>query len=376
MSDFPNAEFEARMEQLQGLMTDAGMDAILLCTEAEVRYFSGFRTQFWQSPTRPWYLVLPRIGAPIAVIPEIGAELMRQTWVDDIRTWSAPNPADDGVSLLADVLSAYNTVGLPMGEEASLRVPLRDFYAVRDKCTAQFVDCSEQIKAVRLVKSDAEIAILRNICAIGSVAFDRAPNLFHAGQPLKQAFRDFKIALLEEGAEDVSYLVGAAGQGGYGDVISPPGLTPLKEGDVLMLDTGSTLQGYFCDFDRNFAIGHADDAAKQAYQTLWNATEIGLEHARAGKTCAELFDAMHTALGGGSSDVGRYGHGLGIQLTEYPSIAAFDKTPLQAGMVMTLEPSLTISEGKMMVHEENILITDDTPILLTKRAAPELPVIG
>ena len=376
MTDFMPAEFESRMERIQALMMDAGMDAILLCTEAEVRYFSGFRTQFWQSPTRPWYLVLPYKGAPIAVIPEIGAELMRQTWVNDIRTWSAPNPQDDGVSLLADVLSTYETIGLPMGEEASLRVPLRDFYAVRDKCGAQFVDCSEQIKAVRIVKSDVEITVLREICGIGSAAFDRAPDLFSAGQPLKYAFRDFKIALLQEGAEDVSYLVGAAGQGGYGDLISPPDMTPLKEGDVLMLDTGSTLKGYFCDFDRNFAIGHADDAAKKAYQTLWNATEVGLQYAKAGNTCADLFHAMHDALGGGSSDVGRYGHGLGIQLTEYPSIAAFDRTPLQAGMVMTLEPSLTISGGKMMVHEENILITDDAPVLLTKRAAPELPVIG
>jgi Xaa-Pro aminopeptidase len=84
---------------------------------------------------------------------------------------------------------------------------------------------------------------------------------------------------------------------------------------------------------------------------------------------------MHTILGGGSSDVGRYGHGLGIQLTEYPSIASFDQTVLQAGMVITLEPSMAISEGKMMVHEENILITEDAPVLLTKRAAPELPVI-
>ncbi len=376
MTDFPPAEFEARLERIQALMTSAGMDAILLCTEAEVRYFSGFRTQFWQSPTRPWYLVLPRVGDPIAIIPEIGAELMRQTWVDDIRTWSSPDPIDDGVSLLVDTLYGFNKIGIPMGEEASLRMPLRDFNAVRDKCLAQFVDCSEQVKAVRIVKSDAEISILRDICEIASTAFDRAPELFHAGQPLKHAFRDFKIALLEAGAEDVSYLVGAAGQGGYGDVISPPDMTSLKEGDVLMLDTGSTWKGYFCDFDRNFAIGHADDAAKQAYQTLWNATEAGLKHARVGNTCVDLFNAMHDALGGASSDVGRYGHGLGIQLTEYPSIAAFDKTPLQAGMVMTLEPSLTISDGKMMVHEENILITEDAPVLLTKRADPELPVIG
>jgi Xaa-Pro aminopeptidase len=193
---------------------------------------------------------------------------------------------------------------------------------------------------------------------------------------LSEAFRKFKIALLQAGADDVPYLVGAAGQGGYGDVISPPDDTPLAKGDVLMLDTGATLRGYFCDFDRNFAIDNCTDAAKLAYDTLWQATEVGLQNAKAGVTCAQLFKAMNDALGNAGSSVGRLGHGLGIQLTEYPSIAPFDHTVLQAGMVMTLEPSLSITKGKMMVQEENILITEGAPVLLTKRATPEMQVIG
>ena len=64
-----------------------------------------------------------------------------------------------------------------------------------------------------------------------------------------------------------------------------------------------------------------------------------------------------------------------MQLTEWPSIAAFDQTVLKPGMVMTLEPSIGVTEATMMVQEENILITEDAPILLTTRAAPELPVI-
>ena len=170
-------------------------------------------------------------------------------------------------------------------------------------------------------------------------------------------------------------MLGVMVQGGYGDVISPPTSARLGENDVLMLDTGATLRGYFCDFDRNFAIGGADDAAKAAYEKLWHATEAGLAAARAGAKCRDLFHAMHDTLVGGSSDIGRYGHGLGMQLTEWPSICAHDETILQPGMVMTLEPSLIISAGKMMVHEENILITEDMPVLLTTRAAPELPVI-
>ena len=78
---------------------------------------------------------------------------------------------------------------------------------------------------------------------------------------------------------------------------------------------------------------------------------------------------------GGTSDIGRIGHGLGMQLTEWPSIAAHDQTELKAGMVITLEPSLMIDEKRMMVVEENILITDGAPELLTKRVSRDLVVI-
>ncbi len=375
MSDFALTEFQARVEKARTAMQARQLDALLFCTEAEVRYFSGFRTLFWQSPTRPWFLIVPRKGEPIAVIPRIGADLMGKTWIGDIRTWSSPHPTDDGVSLLVEALKGYSRVGLPMGDEASLRMPPRDFMALRASIGVEFVDCTPLVKSVRMIKSEAEIAILRKICAIASAAFARGPDIFHAGQPLDEAFRSFKIALLREGADDVPYLVGAAGQGGYGDVISPPSSEPLRENDVLMLDTGATLSGYFCDFDRNFAIGGAEDVAKAAYEKLWNATEAGLAAARAGIRCRDIFHAMHDVVGGGSSDIGRYGHGLGIQLTEWPSICAWDETILKSGMAITLEPSLTMANGKMMVHEENILITEDAPVLLSERAAPELPVI-
>ncbi|RME18910.1 MAG: M24 family metallopeptidase, partial [Alphaproteobacteria bacterium] len=74
------------------------------------------------------------------------------------------------------------------------------------------------------------------------------------------------------------------------------------------------------------------------------------------------------------SDIGRLGHGLGLRLTEWPSIAPHDETVLEPGMVMTLEPSLALAGGRMMVSEENIVITDGPPELLTERAPEEIVV--
>lgn len=381
---FPVGEYEGRLARAQQRMHDESIDALLLTTEPELRYFSGFLTQFWQSPTRPWFMIVPARDKPIAVIPEIGANVMSQTWLDDIRTWPSPHPADDGVSLLAqtlrDVAGATGRVGLSMGPETHLRMPLVDYEALRkDLSTAEFVNATPLVKALRLLKSEAEIAKIAHICDVVSRAFDGAPQWIASGDMESEVFRAFKIDILLRGADDVPYLVGGAGPGGYDDIISPPSSRHLQAGDVLMLDTGSVFDGYFCDFDRNFAVGEASDAVRRAYDTLYRATEVGLRAAQPGATCADLFAAMWQVIdagGGSGSATGRLGHGLGMQLTEWPSITPPDKTVLEPGMVLTLEPAMTIGPGKTLVHEENIVVRDDGPQLLTKRAPQEIPVIA
>lgn len=360
----------------QKVMRRDRLDVLLFTTEAEMRYFTGFRTLFWQSPTRPWFLVVPGQGKPVAIIPQIGAALMQNCWIDDIRSWSSPHESDDGISLLAEALAGADRIGMLMGRESSLRMPLADFRRLGDKIPgASFVDATDAVQHLRMIKSAAEIEKVAAICAIASSGFENAENLFFEGQPLCDAFRAFKIDLLSRGAEDVPYLVGGAGQGGYVDVISPPGKEPLKAGDVLMLDTGATLEGYFCDFDRNFSFGYASDAARKAYDILYEATEAALRVARPGISCGDLYAVMQGVIAQQGSDVGRFGHGLGMQLTEPPSFISFDDTRLEAGMVMTLEPSMQVSDGKIMVHEENILIREGSPELLSRRAAPELPIL-
>ncbi|UWQ24220.1 Xaa-Pro peptidase family protein [Leisingera aquaemixtae] len=380
---FPEAEFAARTRKAQALMAAQGLDGLLLLTEPEVRYFSGFHTLFWQSPTRPWFLFVPPAGKPVAIIPEIGADLMRRTWIEDIRTWSAPAPGDDGISLLTDLLSPIagrgGSIGLMKGHETSLRMPLGDYERLMAGLPGlKVADATPLVRSLRMVKSAAEIEKLRHICAIGSRTFAQVPQIAREGQPFEDLFRAFRREALAQGADDVPYLVGGAGQGGYSDVISPPTGRPLQAGDIVMLDTGATWDGYFCDFDRNFAIGRADDLSRQAYDVLWRATDAGIAAARPGATCRELFQAMQSVIAemddqGG--DVGRLGHGLGMQLTEWPSHAAFDGTVIEENMVLTLEPSLSYGDGRIMVHEENIVVRAQGAELLTTRAAPELPVI-
>lgn len=380
---FDDAEFEARVRRAQALMAERSIDLMLLTTEPEFRYYSGFRTQFWLSPTRPWFLLVPGDGSPVAVVPEIGVPVLERTWIDQIRSWPAPTPEDEGVSLLvAEIESlgaARGRIGIPMGPETSLRMPLSDWTRLWESLpAADVVDASPVIRAQRMVKSEREIDKIAHICRVASDAFDRVPELASPRTPLDEVFRSFKVALLEAGADDVPYLVGAAETEGYGDVISPPTDRRLADGDVLMMDTGAVWDGYFCDFDRNFAIGRASDRSRRAYDTLYRATDAALAIAVPGATAADLHRAMQWVIadaGYEAGNVGRFGHGLGMQLTEWPSHTAADHTVLEAGMVLTLEPGLEFAPGRGMVHEENLVIRSDGPELLSRRAPAELPVI-
>ena len=363
-------------------MAREGLDALLLTTEVEIRYYTGFLTRFWESPTRPWFLVLPSSGAPIAVIPSIGAHLMRQTPISDIRTWAAPDYADDGIGLLSETLREVapkaGRIGLASHIESHVRMP-RAGLAALDAALADrtLVPDAEITWRLRMLKSDLEIEKISDAVASADRAFDRVSEIAGAGVALSDVFRRFQILCLEEDADWVPYLAGAAGQGGYRDVISPATDDKLRPGDVLILDTGVIRDGYFSDFDRNYSVGPPTDAVASGHARLVDAIDAGLEAAQPGATFADLFHAMAQVVmsGGDPSDAGRLGHGLGMQLTEGPSIIPSDHTRLEPGMVLTLEPGVDMGGGRIMVHEEDIVIRDDGPVCLSRRQEREIRVI-
>jgi len=375
MRGFEQSEFEARTKRAQALMAQHDLAALLLTTEQEVRYFTGYLTRFWESPTRPWFLIVPASGKPVAVIPSIGAALMRQTWIDDIRTWSSPDLKDDGVTLLADTLNEIVPdchIGTPDMHETHLRMPLKDMRRLSRK--VKLASDFGIIRSLRMVKSDAEIAKIARACEIAGSAFARVSEIATEGVPLETVFRKFQMLCLEEGADWVPYVAGGADQGGYADVISPASEMPLSAGDVLMLDTGLVWDGYFSDFDRNWSIGPASQAVKDAHARLIEASDAAFEVARAGATAADLFHAMNDVLtrDAEGTDAGRLGHGLGMSLTEWPSLIPSDNSVLEPGMVLTLEPGISVG-NKILVHEENIVITDSAPYFLSPRKTAELP---
>ncbi len=380
---FAPEEFEQRTAIIQGLMHGARLDAILVTTEAEIRYFTGFHSQFFESPTRPWFVVVPAEGKPIAVIPTIGESGMAATWIDEIHTWPSPRPADDGISLLASTISGLPTrhgrFGMPLGPESILRMPAGDAQKLADAIPHEVVDCAEMLLRQRFVKSPAEVEKIRQVCQITSDAFAALPGHSRIGDSEIDITRRMRIDLLERGADGTPFMVAGSGAGGYDSIIMGPTQRQPQAGDVMIIDTGTVFDGYFCDFDRNFGFGHVADDVRQANAAVHKAVDAGFAAARPGARMCDVWSAMSQVMedfGSLGNSIGRMGHGLGMLLTEWPSVHPNDQNILESGVVMTLEPGMTFAPRRQLVHEENIVITESGAEYLTRRAPPEIPVIN
>ena len=379
---FAKEEFEQRLIRAQKIMKSYKLDGLLLTSPQNIRYFTGYDSQFWESPTRPWFVVVPSSGKPIGIVPEIGESEFKKTWLDDIKSWPSPRPDDEGISLvkstLDDLQKIYGQIGAEFGKEMAIRMPVRDLLKLKEIIKTNIVDGSDAIWDMRMIKTNNEIERIKFICSIASDAYNSLPAKLAFGDTERAAVNKLKIDILNRGADNVPFMPGISGPGGVSQIVCGPSDRILENGDILFIDTGSTFDGYFCDFDRNFAFGSVSSDVERVNEVLWQATEAGIKAAVPGATTLDVFNAMNKIIEDGGAignNVGRLGHGLGLQLTEPPSHRPEEKTIIKENMVLTIEPGMEYEKDKMLVHEENIVIHKDSAELITKRAPREIPII-
>ena len=379
---FSTQEFEERLIQAQDVMQQYKLDGLLLTTPQNIRYFTGYDSQFWESPTRPWFVVVPASGKPIGIVPEIGESEFKKTWLEDIKTWPSPRPEDEGISILKstidDLKKTYGQIGAEFGKEMAIRMPVRDLFKLKEIVKTNIVDGSDAIWDMRMIKTNAEIERIKHICSIASDAYYDLPTKLNIGDTEREAVNKLKIDILKRGADNVPFMPGISGKGGVSQIVCGPSDRVIENGDILFIDTGSTFDGYFCDFDRNFAFGSTTSEVEKVYEILWHATDAGINAAKPGASTFDIFNAMNKIISDGNAvgnNVGRLGHGLGLQLTEPPSHRPGDNTLIKENMVLTIEPGMEYAQGKMIVHEENVVIRKDGAELITKRAPKEIPII-
>ena len=382
MMSFPKEEYLKRLDNIHKKLENENIDAIVITSPANFRYFSGLDSNFWESPTRPWFLIISKNGKIKALVPSIGLSAIESTFIKDIEVWQSPNPKDEGTSLLKKIIKTFpknSNIGFELGMETFLRMSIKEFLKIKkDLQEYNFIDSTNIVWSLRKIKSDLEIKNIEKICSITSKVFNNLINKISLGMSEREIATIFKKDLINNGVDYIMYLSCASGINGYNQIICNPSEKKIGDGDILIIDTGSTLNGYYCDFDRNFGFGNINQKSLDAYNKLWDATEKTLEIIKPGISCKEVYESLSKNLFSSNvkNSVGRMGHGFGLQLTEPPSIMIDDNTILEKNMILALEPSIEIENDLILVHEENILITQNGNRLLSSRTPKELPVIN
>lgn len=365
-------QYETRFMRAQEAMETAGLDAVLLTADANTAYFSGYRHFApWTTFTRPLLLLLPRSGAPIALVHGfLEPEFRRISWIGDVRGYV--NLFEGPVHLAGEALRERGLhrgrIGAELGYEQRLGMTHEDFARLRAAVPdAAFVDGADVFWRLRMIKSPAEIERLRRSCAIVTAAFDRAFATAREGVSQQEVGRAIRRSMVEQDA-DVGFILMTSGPQHYGHLSSPPGDQVLERGDLFWIDMGAVYDGYWSDFCRAGVVGAPSARQRRLQEAIYRATSRGVEAARPGAPVTEIVRAVNRELerrGCSPSGLGgRIGHGIGLMSTEPPHVALYDKTVLEAGMVITVEPILLEDCGVFQI-EMDVVVTEDGPEILS-----------
>ncbi|MBT3320013.1 MAG: aminopeptidase P family protein [Clostridia bacterium] len=380
---FPLAEYEQRIARIREQIISHGLDAVLLTTQPNVDYSSGFLHGTW-SPAFGQGTVQVLITAtdepPVLFAPSGLQALFVTSALSDIR---ATSDADYGTSPsdFYDVFKAKNLLNGKIGIEQSkedlmgLSYPL--FCAMKEKMpNVVFKDCSALMYDVRKTKSPLEVEKIRQAVSITSRSLEVALPQIREGMSeveLANLVAQEMAKHTDEGAARNPWFIFV-----YADGKSPtawdgiPSSYRFAKGDCIYVDCGAVYHGYHSDIIRIASIGQASDAKQRIYYGARDANMALIKHMKPGMRISQLCDFLSETMIdlGFASEVqmmrkfgGMYeGHGIGLSIHEAPMIKRDNKDVLQAGMTLAIEgnifDNLPLSKTTIALkNEENVLIT-------------------
>lgn len=363
----PNSEYKNRVEKAQQMMQEAGWSGMVLSSESNMHYYSGYRTHLpWGTFTRPMFLFLPAKGKPIVytqgfVSPEAA---FRAPHMEHRGFMSMLGPtAKELYDLMAEVGMASGIVGFEIGHEQRINYQVDCFLELAkmlDK--VEIVDASQIIWKQRLIKSPLEIECHRRACQATNYVFDHVFEQINEGMDEYEITNLVRRLMLEGGADKDGFVIICAGPEECTRTSSVSQNSRLKKGDMLWLDLGCEYEGYYSDFCRAGIVGPVDDERKHQQDDVYQATMEAASKIIPGLPVKELARACGAGLENRGYEVvydfGRLGHGMGLVSTEPPSVTVFEEGELQAGQIITIEPTFITDKGVFCL-EENIVVTEN-----------------
>jgi Xaa-Pro aminopeptidase len=223
----------------------------------------------------------------------------------------------------------------------------------------EFVPVSEAVEKLRLIKSAAEIKILKEAAEIADAAFKHILTFIRPGMKEIEVANELEFFMRKQGAVSSSFDIIAAS--GYRSAL-PHGVASEKEiekGDFVTLDFGAYYKGYCSDITRTIAVGDPSDELKKIYSIVLEAQLRGMNGIKAGMTGKEADALTRDYIS--ENGYGEYfghstGHGLGMEVHEGPSLSVKSETVLEPGMIVTVEPGIYIPKlGGVRIEDDTVV---------------------
>lgn len=369
----PATEIDRRIEQLQQQLLQAGLDGALILQNTDLFYFSGTIQQS--------HLYIPAQGQALLMVRKSLERARSESPLAAIIPLTSPNQ-------LMDLIRENGlTVPVKMGMELDV-VPTNTYFSYRKRFPAvEIQDISMPIRTIRSIKSDYELSLIRQAAARSDQVAEMVPGLLRAGMT------EIELAGLVEaqarrlghqgivrmrlwGAEMFyghlmagaaaavpSYLASPTGGAAVNAAVAQgPSFRVIRRNEPVLLDYVFAWQGYLSDHTRIFVVGRPPQALVDAHQHMLDLQEAIKIMATPGSIAGDLYTAAVKMaeqkgmgdhfMGVGPDRIRFIGHGIGLELDEFPFLAAGQTTELKAGMVIALEPKL-IFPGKGVVGIEN-----------------------
>jgi Xaa-Pro dipeptidase len=372
-------ERQARLAKAQGLMQEKKIAALLVESGSTLEYFTGIH---WWTSERVTAAVIPASGPVIIVTPFFESPSIREMLQvpAQIRPWQEDeNPFElIAQSVNGAVRGAANGSG--RGSDAALAVDANTRFFIVDAVTKASggrptVPGSELVRACRMVKSPAELALMQianniTLAAIGYVHGNIQLGMQTAD--VSKLLSDATAALGGGGFDFSHCLLNEASAFPHGSKV----VQTVREGSVILIDCGCTIHGYQSDISRSWVFGEPTPRQREVWNTVKRGQEIALETAKIGTPVGNIDKAVRAfyedkgwsknyALPGLSH---RTGHGIGMDVHENPYLVRNDVTPLAPGMCFSDEPGIYIP-GEFGIRLEDCWhMTEQGPKLFTPLA--------
>ena len=369
IADLPVAEYEQRLTRLRNRLDARGIAGALIGTGSNLTYFSGYPSPT-QSLARPFFCLLPVAGDPI-FFTHTGheAESRQFSRVADVRTYRELSHCP--VDLVRDAISESGLLGKTIGMELGFEQPSPcshlDLVRLQQALEGtSIVDISAILWSLRTIKSPHEIECIRRACQVVTESYAVAFERVRGGVPEVEVYQAMRAEIERLSAGGQIFLAITSGVGRYDLVTKPPDRRPLQDGELVWMDAGCTIQGYWSDFSRAAVVGAPSEVQRRAHEAIRKITAEAIRRIRPVICCSEIWrycmteiDRLDFSITSSIAQLAsRVGHGLGLHMTEPPHLSEQDHTPLASGMTITIEPGVATQYGTFHI-EENVVITED-----------------